>query len=243
MRTAMRRDLVVILGGPDASETLAARVVLLNYRALPARTPEAAIEIDRRAQNPVRCLVLAEGHGLEDPARELPDLARQLSAEWVEFVAAGELPAGEEVDALRRAGVRYALWQPYTHEELRFVINLAHYNDIGKPRSDARVPTNVVAKVVSKTGEKSAILYNLSLHGAYLITPRPTLRGGRVEVRAGLPGGDAVVEADVIWNNVPGNLRKANAPIGMGVRFVDMDADVYDALRRYMKERAAAFTL
>ncbi len=239
----MRRDLVVILGGPDASESLAARVVLLNYRALPARTPEAAVDIDRRAPNPVRCIVLAKGHGIIDPARELPHLSQQLSADWVEFVAAGEMPALSQVDALRSAGVRYAVWQPYTHEELRFVINLAHYNDIGKPRSASRVPTNVVAKVMSKTGEKSAILYNLSLHGAYLITPRPTLRGGRVELRAGLPGGDAVVEAEVIWNNVPGNLRKANAPIGMGVRFVDMDAGVYDALRRYMKERAAAFTL
>ena len=53
---------------------------------------------------------------------------------------------------------------------------------------------------------------------------------GTVELRAGLPGGDAVVDAEVVWNNVPGNLRRANAPIGMGVRFVDMDAEVYDAL-------------
>ncbi len=29
----------------------------------------------------------------------------------------------------------------------------------------------------------------------------------------------------------------------MGVRFVDMDAGAYDAVRSYMKERAAAFTL
>ncbi len=239
----MSRDVVVILGGPDASESLAARVVLLNYRALPARTPEAVLEIDRRSPSPVRCVVLAEGHGLCDPGHDLPLLSRKLSADWVEFVMAGDLPLEPEVDALRRAGVRYAVWRPHTHEELRFVINLAHYNDIGKPRSSSRVPTNVVATVVSKTGEKSAILYNLSLHGAYLITPRPTLRGGTVELRAGLPGGDAVVDAEVVWNNVPGNLRKANAPIGMGVRFIDMDAAVYDALRRYMKERAAAFTL
>ena len=115
---------------------------------------------------------------------------------------------------------------------------------VAQSGSDRIVPTtNVVATVVSKTGEKSAILYNLSLHGAYLITPRPTLRGGTVELRAGLPGGDALVDAEVVWNNVPGNLRKANAPIGMGVRFIDMDAAVYDALRRYMKERAAAVTL
>ena len=239
----MRRDVVVILGGPDASESLAARVVLLNYRALPARTPEAVLEIDRRAANPVRCVILAPGHGLGDPARDLSRLAKKMGSDWVEFVAAGDFPTQPEVDSLRTAGVRYALWQPYTAEELRFVVNLAHYNDIGKPRSAARVPTNMVAKVASKTGERSAILYNLSLHGAYLITPRPTLRGGTVELRAGLPGGDALVDAEVIWNNVPGNLRKANAPIGMGVRFVDMDAAVYDAVRRYMKERAAAFTL
>ncbi len=239
----MRRDIVVNLGGPDASESLAARVVLLNYRALPARSPQGVLDIDARSANPVRCVVLAEGHGLADPARELPELTRQLRGDWIEYIAAGEFPKSTEVDALRDAGVRYALWQPYTHEELRFVINLAHYNDIGKPRSASRVPTNVVAKVVSKTGERNAILYNLSLHGAYLITPRPTLRGGTVEMRAGLPGGDAVVDAEVVWNNVPGNLRRANAPIGMGVRFVDMDAEVYDALRRYMKERAAAFNL
>ncbi len=239
----MRRDVVVILGGPDASESLAARVVLLNYRGLPARTPEAVLEIDRRAANPVRCVILAPGHGLTDPVTDLPRLAGKMAAEHVEFVAAGDVPNPGEIEGLKEAGVRFALWQPYTAEELRFVVNLAHYNDIGKPRSSTRVPTNMVAKVSSKTGERSAILYNLSLHGAYLITPRPTLRGGRVGVRAGLPSGEAQVDAEVIWNNVPGNLRKANAPIGMGVRFVDMDAGAYDAVRSYMKERAAAFTL
>lgn len=240
----MRRDVVLILGGADRAESLAARVLVLNYRGLPVSSVEAALRAEASSPKPVHCVILADGHEICDPVREIPKLGAAFRAEAPEFVAVGKRPGHDARDALRAAGVNFALWEPYTDEELRFVINLAHYQgQVGKPRSSQRVPTNMVAQVVGKTGEKPAIVYNLSLHGAYLITPRPTLRGGLVELRITLPWGEAIVDSEVIWNNVPGNLRRSNAPIGMGVRFVDMETEVYDALRRYVKERAAAFSL
>ncbi len=240
----MRRDVVLILGGSDRAESLAARVLVLNYRGVPVSSVAEAIRADAKAATPVQCLILTESHGLHAPVRELAQLAEGFRAENLEFIAVGKRPGADERDTLRCAGVGFALWEPYTDEELRFVINLAHYQgQMGKARSAQRVPTNMVAQVVGKTGEKPAIVYNLSLHGAYLITPRPTLRGGLVEVRIALPWGEAIIDAEVIWNNVPGNLRRPNAPIGMGVRFVDMETQVYDAVRRYIKERAAAFSL
>jgi hypothetical protein len=38
--------------------------------------------------------------------------------------------------------------------------------------------------------------------------------------------------------NVPGNLRRRNLPIGMGIRFLGLSADAESSLRDYTAERA-----
>src|SRR6185369_15784924 len=143
---------------------------------------------------------------------------------------------------LRRAGVHFALFDPFTDEELRFVVNEAHHAGSPEiPRIDQRVPTHMRARVTTKTGERVAVVCNLSTVGAYLATPRPALRGGTVQVMVPLDEGDVEVEGLVMWNNVPGNLRRPNAPIGMGVRFTEVLPEAKAALDRYIAERAKAY--
>jgi hypothetical protein len=46
-----------------------------------------------------------------------------------------------------------------------------------------------------------------------------------------------------MWNNVPGNLRRPNAPVGMGVRFTEVPPEAKAALDRYIAERAKTYHL
>lgn len=156
----------------------------------------------------------------------------------------GARPDPVEAAVLRAEGVRFLLPEPFADEDLRFVLTEAlRETHPGTPRAEARVPTPLRARVLAKTGERVASVHNLSSTGAYLATPRPTLRGGTVEVHLALPAGELRLTADVLWNNVPGNLRRPGAPIGMGVRFVDVARDAALALDAYVEERVAAYRL
>jgi hypothetical protein len=68
-----------------------------------------------------------------------------------------------------------------------------------------------------------AVVCNLSTLGAYLATPRPAMRGGTLRIEVPLDEGEVEAQGLVMWNNVPGNLRRTNVPVGMGVasRLVD----------------------
>ncbi len=110
-------------------------------------------------------------------------------------------------------------------------------------RTELRVPTLIRARVTSKTGERVAVVCNLSKLGAYLATPRPAMRGGRLQIQLPLEAGDVEIQSLVMWNNVPGNLRRPNVPVGMGVRFTGVSDDANAALERFIVERAKAYRL
>jgi hypothetical protein len=97
--------------------------------------------------------------------------------------------------------------------------------------------------VTTKTGERVAVVCNLSTLGAYLATPRPAMRGGTLQVQLPLLEGAIEIQGLVMWNNVPGNLRRPNVPVGMGVRFTDVSADATAALERYIAEREKAYRI
>ena len=53
----------------------------------------------------------------------------------------------------------------------------------GQPyRSELRVPTGLIARITTGTGTRVAVVYNLSVGGAYFETHRPMLPGGRIRV-------------------------------------------------------------
>jgi PilZ domain len=234
----------VLLLGPDSSvRRIAGPLLLLGYRGVPANDAGSV----RRAQErggPMACAgLIASDHGLPDAAASIREIHELLAGSLV-WTVWGTRVEGDAAHALRAAGVRFALADPFSEEELRFVLNEAsQLHNTDAPRMDARVPTTLRARVVTKTGERLALVCNLSLSGAYLATPRPALRGGRVELELPLPESDVRVIADVLWNNVPGNLQRAHAPVGMGVRFVEVPAEAEPALRAFLAERAAAYRL
>ena len=103
--------------------------------------------------------------------------------------------------------------------------------------------TLIRARVTTKTGERVAVICNLSTLGAYLATPRPAMRSGTLTIQVPLKDGEVEIQGLVLWNNVPGNLRRANVPVGMGVQFTEVSPAAVIALKHYIEERAKSYRL
>jgi hypothetical protein len=208
-------------------------LLVLEYRGLHATDVDSAWRTLADARAPVRVGLIASDHGLPAPGPALREIHTAAGREltWAVF---GPRPAETDAKELREAGVAFVLAEPFNEEELRFVLNEAHHvGSRSSPRKDARVPVSFRARVVTKTGERVALVCNLSEVGAYLSTPRPALRGGTIDLFLPLDDGEVSLRAQVMWNNVPGNLRRTQAAIGMGVRFLDVPAETAARLARF----------
>jgi hypothetical protein len=239
------REQVLVIGPEERARALAGRVALVGCcRGVPVSHLEAALRAQAVSPRPFTAGFVASDHGLADLADALRTLAAHGRDGRMRWVAFGPRPRPEALAQLRAAGVELALFDPASDEELRFVVNQALYRgEDGTLRADDRVPADLPARIVTKSGEKVALIYNLSATGAYVATPRPTLRGGSLQLHFTLSGGEVALEAQVMWNNVPGNLRRFNAPIGMGLRFTSVPQDVHGELLRWVEQRAQAYRL
>jgi hypothetical protein len=135
----------------------------------------------------------------------------------------GPRPTAQLRAYLAELGFMLALWRPFDDNALRFQINraLAGGPRMGPTRRELRVPMDCHARVTSGNRAKDAIIYSLSQSGAFLATPCPSAKGARVEVDLQLPDRPLSLSARVMHTNVPGNLQRPGAPVGMGVRFLD----------------------
>lgn len=233
-----------MLSPEERGRTLSGRLSLLGCcRAVQVQDLPAALRAQAARPRGFPAGFVASDHGIPD----LPDALRLLgerSEGPLRWIAFGPRPDDAALTALRAAGVEFALFDPANDEELRFVFNQAlHRGAASVPRIEKRVPADLPARIVTRNGEKVALIYNLSATGAYVATPRPTLRGGTVQLLFSLPGGEVAVAAQVMWNNVPGNLRRFNAPIGMGLRFTSVPGDVQEELLHWVDQRAQAYRL
>lgn len=237
------RQPVLVLGPERRMRQIGGHLLVLEYRGLPANDVASAWRALADARSPIRVGLLASDHGLPAPGAALREIHAAAGREltWAVF---GPRPTETDAKELRESGARFLLAEPFNEEELRFVLNEAHHSgSASSPRHDARVPVSFRARVVTKTGERVALVCNLSQVGAYLATPRPALRGGTIDLFLPLDDGEVQLRAQVMWNNVPGNLRRAQASIGMGVRFLDVPAEVSARLARFRTERRRAYHL
>lgn len=246
LRPAGERPTLLLLGYGERYPALSGRILLLQFRALRAEDVEDAVERLRESAEPVRAVLLPVPPPLDDPIRDAARLREAGPREGLQLVAVGARPDAQGIDRLRKAGLRFACFEPWTDSELRFILNRAIY-DPGrariKVRDGLRVPTNLMGRVFGGAGEKPVLIYNVSVGGAYLETHRPNPVGARVEVELPLPPGPIRIQGRVVSTNVPGNLRRPNLPLGMGVRFESPDATACERLEAYVTERARNFEL
>ncbi len=233
--------LVIGCGHEEAKVALCDRLWAVGFRASPARDSVHAGQLLTREELIRVALVSSD-------ARDAPGLVASLrevrSPATLKIVLLGMRPDADTIADARAAGASFGLFDPYHDSELRFVLNQAAFDETrGDVRDMLRVPTQLAALVHSGAGRKPAGVHNLSLRGAFLETPRPSGNGASLEVEFLMPDGSVAVQAEVMSTNVPGNLRKSNRPVGMGVRFTEVDPKEEEALAKYIAERAGIYVL
>ena len=228
---------VLLVGFGSGARSLAGRLLLLKLRGLLAENLEQAQAIAAE-RSPAAALIHSDCVFEPGPLRSLAKAGEQP----ITLIGSGPRPGEPGLAVLRRADVRLVLFEPFGDGELRFVLNRAIHGDHSS-RREMRVPATMDGTVRSSTGEKRVNIYNLSVGGAYLETLRPTAAGGNITLHPPLPSGAVELPARVVSTNVPGNLSRANLPMGMGIQFVDPPPDAHSALTGYVEERKAEFEI
>ena len=235
---------VLALGFGEEFEPLAARLLLLNYRAARAALADDGMRALERSGEPIRAVLLSIPHGLGDLGLTLDRLRDRAPGSSLRFIAVGRRPSAPVLEELRSAGVEFALWEPFDDSALRFALNATvHDPGSGALRRVQRAPTTMLARIFSSVGQKAALVYSLSEGGAFLETLRPTSSKGHVRVELPLPSGTVTLEAQVMTTNVPGNLRNPHLPMGMGVVFVDVPEEDRRALAELVEGLAENFRI
>ncbi len=238
-----RRAHALVIGFSDEEHQteICDRLWEVGFRAFPARDAAHAHDLSGREGPFQVAMVYSRSENLTQTVEQLRAAA---SMGQMRILLLGPRLGVRQIDEAKEAGATLGLWEPFHNSELRFVVNQAAYDDTrGDVRDRLRVPTQLAAFVHSGAGRKPAGVYNLSLHGAYLETPRPNGTGATIRVELLMRDGSITVEAEVITTNVPGNLRKANRPIGMGVRFTGMGPDEEEAVAKYIHMRTGLYVL
>jgi hypothetical protein len=237
------RTLLVVDAGGHPLEPVAQRLRLLGIPALRAKTAAEARAALADARTPIGAVLIPPDPPTLDLPRALRVLTRAPGGGVLPLLVCGPRPDPEARARLREAGAALALWDPLDEHTLRFQVNraLALGPAPGLPRRALRVPAHWPVQVRMGARTRSARVYSVSTCGAFLATAGPALR--RTLVHVTLPLADEAgeplrVAGEVMVTNVPGNLRRRNLPLGMGVRFLGLGPAAERALLRYTDERA-----
>lgn len=238
-----------VVGAPEGASAaaLAERLSALGFAT---RSVGGSTELAQRVSGsprPPTGLFLDLGlpdRALEGRLRLLEPLLAPGHSTAVAFGA--ERPGPARRRRLAEAGVALGLFGDVDDATLRFQANRTFLGarPRGPARRDLRAPASGRVRVRSGGREKAAQPYSLSAGGAFLATPRPSLRGARLELEWELAAGGARhrLRAEVVHTNVPGNLRRRRLPAGMGVRFMEPET-ARAALEAEVHARSAALVL
>jgi hypothetical protein len=236
-----RRTVLVVDAGGHPLEPAAQRLRLLGIPALRAKTgAEArAALVDPRAA--VGAVLIPPDPPTLDLRKALRALSTLPDGEQLALLVCGPKPDESGRARLREAGAALALWEPLDDHALRFQVNRAFASGLvpSQNRRAERVPASWNVEVRIGARARPAQLYSVSARGAFLATAAPALRRTLVHVTLPVPGEELRVAGEVVATNVPGNLRKRNLPIGMGIRFLGLAREAEQRLLAYTFERSA----
>jgi hypothetical protein len=236
-----RRTVLVVDAGGHPLEPAAQRLRLLGIPALRAKTGAEA----RAALLDARAAVGAVLIPPDPPTMDLKKAVRALSTlpdgTQLALLVCGPCPDAGGRARLREAGATLALWEPLDDHALRFQVNRAFAIDHvqNQARRAERVPASWPVEVRIGARARPAQCYSISARGAFLATAGPALRRTLVHVTLPLPGSELRLAGEVVATNVPGNLRKRNLPIGMGIRFLGLPREAEQRLLAFTTERSA----
>jgi hypothetical protein len=238
---------VLVLDGSDAPRgALLMRLRRMGYRALRAKTPEEAFALVEERRHCVEAALIPPDLAVANLRAALESLSTRSPTGSLGYVLAGACPPEELLAEMREAGVKLALWEPLDDARLRYQVNraLAGADTSALLRRDAmRAPLEVPAQIIQAGRSKEARVYTLSVGGVYLETQRPAMRGAKLEVELELWPSNIRIAGVVTYTSVPGNLRRTNLPIGMGVRFEGVDEGSLARIRRAVAEVSLQLTV
>jgi CheY-like chemotaxis protein len=241
----LERSVLVMDGGGAPRAALAHRLRRLGFRTLRAKSPEDAFRLVEEHRHLIGVALIPPDLAVIDLPAALAALASSAPSGRLAYIVTGPPPPGDALDELREAGVRLALWDPFDDARLRFQANraLAFDDAGGLPRRESRAPVDLPAQVFQSGRTKPARVYSLAPGGAYLDTPRPAMRGARVDLEMSIGAGPLRVSGVVVYTNVPGNLHRGNLPVGMGMRFTEVSESAAAAIRRLVAETALTLAI
>ena len=159
------------------------------------------------------------------------------------------VPIGLEPDPaissqLRRAGVRWCLWEPYEERELRFVTAAALLSgDPGERRKRMRVPAHLFASILQGSDRRQAVVCDLSAGGAYLGIEPSLEEGSQIDLELQVPPGTVFLHARVAHSHTPERPPRPDMPGGVGIEFVDLEGNDLTTVARLLEKLAAPFLL
>jgi hypothetical protein len=240
---AATRSVLLLDGASHRLATVVERLPLLGFSAVRAKTPEEALQLVESPRYDFGAALLPPDLPVANLAGAL-EILRERGARRLVCVAIGSKPGPDGLDRLRLAGVELAVWNPIDDATLRFQINRALFAFQGESlRREVRAPTDLRVRFSAGGRQKEAALYTLSARGAFLATPRPSLRGASVAVELPLPTENLAVGGRVLYTNVPGNLQRTTLPLGMAVEFTALTGEAEASIRRSVAERALSLVV
>lgn len=237
---------VLVIDGSDAPRAaLTHRIRKMGYRAMRAKTPEDAFAIVEEHRHQVTAALIPPHLAVADLGAALESLAARAPQGRLSYVVVGACPGEESLAELRGARLRLALWEPIDDARLRFQVNraLAGFGTQEVSRAEMRAPLDIPAHVIQAGRRKTARVYTLSSGGVYLDTQRPSMRNVAISIELDLWPSPVCAAGVVVYTSVPGNLRRANLPHGMGVRFDAIPDVELGRIRRVVAEASLQLTL
>jgi len=221
---------------------VALRLIRLGVASFYAKDVVEAWLLAQQEAESIRVLLVAPHVEPGGVARILALLRGHPSGLARSSIAIGASPDDATRAELRKAGVEWALWEPYDDSALRMVLSTAMAPALaGEPRRSERLPTTLLGRAFKGLHRKDGIVCSLSIDGAFLEMPHPYEEGTRITLEIDVEGESIVTKAEVRYMLERGGAGAFEYPAGMGVAFRDIAPEARDRLARFLAEQNRRF--
>lgn len=234
-----QQEILIVDSGEHSLRPIASKLRGLGYRISVAKTTEGAHDLLVDPRHDIGAAIITQDLPASSLAGAVAGLRDVASRHSMPVIVSGPRAAlGEARESLIDACIDMVLVEPLDDHTLRFQINRALSEpDPDRERRHLRVPTDWPVRLRVGAREKEARVYSVSATGAYLATSRPSVTNALVHLTLPLPAGAVTTSARVVMTNVPGNLKRGNLPVGMGVRFTGTPSEISEAIDSFARAR------
>jgi uncharacterized protein (TIGR02266 family) len=144
----------------------------------------------------------------------------------------------ENLERCRQAGCDEIIFKPINRE--LFISSAKKYLGI-QERATVRYAARLKIHFGKESGQQlSDFTINLSTGGVFLETTKLLEENSPLSAEFVLPQSDFIIRcnARVAWVNHPDSIKNQSLPVGMGIQFIDLNAESMDAIRSYIKEES-----